>query len=54
MDLYYKVLSWLDVHIMATKIKVTAFMVGVQATASCIIVALQEDRMPVVYTLLGE
>ncbi|XP_071539560.1 uncharacterized protein [Panulirus ornatus] len=53
-DLRKKVITWSDIHFLPTRIKVVAFFAGVRTTGSCIVIALQENRMPVVYTLLGE
>lgn len=53
-DLKDQSLTWLDIHVMAAKLKVTAFFAGVETTGSYIIIALQESRVPLVYTLLGE
>nr|XP_045624878.1 uncharacterized protein LOC123774561 [Procambarus clarkii] len=53
-NLHKRTVNWVDAHVMAARLQLAAFFAGVPTTGSYIIVALQESRVPVVYTLLGE
>lgn len=53
-DLTTRTLNWESVHKMAAKTLLTVFYTGSPTTGSYIVVALQEDHTPIIYSLVGQ
>lgn len=52
-DVASRTLTWESVHRMAAKTRLTVFFAGSRNTGAYIVVALQENGTPLVYSLVG-